>query len=550
MRLLPREQDRLLLFLAAELARKRRGRGLRLNQAEAVALIADKVCEAARDGCSYAAAEAAGYRAGDRRRGRGRRRAGRPRGGRGAVRRRQRLLVLHDPIGAAGPPARRRRRSSGSRRSAPLTVVNEGEVPVGVTSHFHFFEVNRALRFDRAAAWGMRLAIAPGAKVFFAPGVPREVLLMPFGGARVIRGHAGLADGPLDAEARARPRWRWRASGGTAVPEPGAVRLADSDLWLVPEPTRRAGPTGSCPASATRCATAWACARSAAGSRWRSSAGWSRTRCSASLHEPRHPRRADRRDRPRGQPGHDGRRRGRARHGHRGRRRDGHDRHARRRRPARALALAAGRRRRAGRRHHDARDPGLRPGLEPRHQPGRGHSPPTWAALEAYPLNAALLVRASSSRPEPVVAALRAGGGGPEDPRGRRRGPEQIRSALTSPTRTTSSSRSTPTGSTRRCRSRTRSRRSAAARSTPSTSRAAAAATRRTCSRWPGASRAHLVDLADDPVRRRRRGRAPRDGRGRARARAGRSRGRLDRAASTACGRRRWPPRACCTTSA
>ena len=63
MRLLPREQDRLLLFLAAELARKRRGRGLRLNQAEATALIADEVCEAARDGCPYAEAEAAGYRA-------------------------------------------------------------------------------------------------------------------------------------------------------------------------------------------------------------------------------------------------------------------------------------------------------------------------------------------------------------------------------------------------------------------------------------------------------------------------------------------------------
>jgi urease gamma subunit len=61
MRLLPREQERLLLFLAAELARKRRARGLRLNQAEAVALIADEVCEAARDGLGYAEAEAIGY---------------------------------------------------------------------------------------------------------------------------------------------------------------------------------------------------------------------------------------------------------------------------------------------------------------------------------------------------------------------------------------------------------------------------------------------------------------------------------------------------------
>ena len=81
-----------------------------------------------------------------------------------------------------------------------LTVVNEGPVPVGVTSHFHFFEVNRALRFERAAAWGMRLAIPPGAKVFFEPGAERSVYLVPFGGARVIRGHGGLVDGPLDAD--------------------------------------------------------------------------------------------------------------------------------------------------------------------------------------------------------------------------------------------------------------------------------------------------------------------------------------------------------------
>ena len=80
-----------------------------------------------------------------------------------------------------------------------VTVVNEGEVAVGVTSHFHFFEVNRVLRFERAATWGMRLAIAPGAKVFFDPGLPRKVFLVAFGGDRVIRGHAGLADGPVDA---------------------------------------------------------------------------------------------------------------------------------------------------------------------------------------------------------------------------------------------------------------------------------------------------------------------------------------------------------------
>jgi urease subunit gamma/beta len=199
MRLLPREQERLLLFLAAELARKRRGRGLALTQAEAAAIVADTVCEAARDGASYAEAEAAGYAAlscadvldgvarlvprievealfGDG----------------------SRLVVLHDPISSEGAPVPREIEPEWLD-GATLDVVNEGEVLVGVTSHFHVFEVNRALRFDRAAAWGMRLAVPAGTKVFFAPGEPRTVRLTPFGGARMIRGHGGLVDGPLDA---------------------------------------------------------------------------------------------------------------------------------------------------------------------------------------------------------------------------------------------------------------------------------------------------------------------------------------------------------------
>jgi urease subunit gamma/beta len=200
MRLLPREQDRLLLFLAAELARKRRARGLRLNQAEAIAVIADEVCEAARDGRSYADAEAAGYRVLGP--------ADVTEGVAALVRRVEvealfddgsRLLVLHEPITSAGAPQPQEAAIEWLSQDRAITVVNEGEVPIGVTSHFHFFETNRALRFDRAAAWGMRLAIAPGTKVFFDSRIPHKVFLVPFGGARVIRGHAGLADGPLDA---------------------------------------------------------------------------------------------------------------------------------------------------------------------------------------------------------------------------------------------------------------------------------------------------------------------------------------------------------------
>jgi urease subunit gamma/beta len=201
MRLLPSEESRLLLFLAAELARKRRARGLALTQAEAVAVIADEVCEAARDGRSYAEVEAFGYTVlgvddvledvAD------------------AVPRVEveplftdghRLVVLHDPIRRDAPPMPEAVAPEWVQEGVALEVRNEGPVPVGVTSHFHFFEVNRVLHFDRAAAWGLRLAIAAGAKVVFVPGEPLTVRLVPIAGARVVRGHGGLVDGPLDED--------------------------------------------------------------------------------------------------------------------------------------------------------------------------------------------------------------------------------------------------------------------------------------------------------------------------------------------------------------
>ena len=200
MRLLPREEDRLLLFLAAELARKRRVRGLKLTQAEACALIADQVCEAARDGGDYEQVVAAGYAALG---------ASDVLDGVAPLVPRievealfqdgSRLIVLHDPISAEGPPQPHDPEPSWDTAAAQIEVVNEGAVAVGVTSHMHFFEVNRALRFERAASWGMRLGIPAGEKVFFEPGVARTVRLTAFGGRRVIRGHGGLCDGPLDA---------------------------------------------------------------------------------------------------------------------------------------------------------------------------------------------------------------------------------------------------------------------------------------------------------------------------------------------------------------
>ncbi|MFD7104344.1 urease subunit gamma [Streptomyces celluloflavus] len=213
MRLTPTERDRLLLFGAAELARARRARGLRLNVPEATALIADTVCEAARDGRRLAEAIAAA------------------RGVLGPddvlpgvadiVTEVQveavfddgsRLAVVGDPIrhgatpddgDAAGRPA------PGAVLPGPagpeaepvllLSVRNTATVPVSVTSHFHFFEANPRLDFDRGAAYGMRLCVPAGSSVRFDPGGTVEVGLVPIGGARVAIGFAGLVDGPLDA---------------------------------------------------------------------------------------------------------------------------------------------------------------------------------------------------------------------------------------------------------------------------------------------------------------------------------------------------------------
>ncbi|WP_432511498.1 urease subunit gamma [Kineococcus sp. SYSU DK001] len=207
MRLTPSERDRLLIFTVAELARARRARGLRLNVPEATALVADTVCEAARDGKRLAEAMEAGRSVlgpGDV-----------LPGVADVVPRVEveavfddgtRLVVVVDPFagGSLGDDA------PGAVLPGPptpleftdvvtLPVTNTATVPVSVTSHFHFFEVNPRLAFDRAAAYGRRAAIDAGATVRWDPGQTREVRLTPIGGDRVAIGFAGLVDGPLDA---------------------------------------------------------------------------------------------------------------------------------------------------------------------------------------------------------------------------------------------------------------------------------------------------------------------------------------------------------------
>jgi len=89
--------------------------------------------------------------------------------------------------------------ANAGRKTARVMVKNRGDRPVQVGSHYHFFEANRGLTFDRGAAYGMRLNIAAGTAVRFEPGEEKEVELTEFGGARVLHGGNGLVAGALGA---------------------------------------------------------------------------------------------------------------------------------------------------------------------------------------------------------------------------------------------------------------------------------------------------------------------------------------------------------------
>ncbi len=207
MHLTPTERDRLLIFSAAELARRRRSAGVLLNVPEATAIVADAVCEAARAGARHAEALAAGC---------------------GAVGVSEvlpevpyvvrsvsveavftdgsRLVVVEAPFGSvaddAGMPGTVTAvdtTTSPAGEPVRVEVENTASVPISVTSHFHFFEVNPRLRFDRAAGYGMHLAVPSGTHVRFEPGTTTTVELTPIAGDRVVVGFAGLVDGPLDA---------------------------------------------------------------------------------------------------------------------------------------------------------------------------------------------------------------------------------------------------------------------------------------------------------------------------------------------------------------
>lgn len=88
--------------------------------------------------------------------------------------------------------------ANAGRPSVQVLVRHTGDRPIQVGSHYHFFEVNSALQFDRQKVYGMRLNIAAGTAVRFEPGEEKAVSLVPYGGARIVYGHQGRVNGKLD----------------------------------------------------------------------------------------------------------------------------------------------------------------------------------------------------------------------------------------------------------------------------------------------------------------------------------------------------------------
>ncbi len=206
MLLTPREKDKLLIAMAAQVARNRLARGVKLNHPEAVALITDFVVEGARDGRSVAELMQAGatvltadqvmpgipemihdiqveatFPDGTK------------------------LVTVHHPIrGAASDDVPGTITTmpgeivfnEGAERTV-IEVANSGDRPIQVGSHYHFYEVNPGLVFDREQARGKRLDIVPGTAVRFEPGSTREVVLVPLSGARTVYGFRGAVMGGL-----------------------------------------------------------------------------------------------------------------------------------------------------------------------------------------------------------------------------------------------------------------------------------------------------------------------------------------------------------------
>ncbi|MEY2931881.1 MAG: hypothetical protein RL033_2630 [Pseudomonadota bacterium] len=208
MELTPREKDKLLLFTAALLAERRKARGLKLNYPEAVAYISAAILEGARDGRSVAELMGTGaellseddvmpgvaelipevqveatFPDGTK------------------------LVTVHSPIRATAiepavptgmiEPMSGELELNQGARTLRVSVTNTGDRPVQVGSHYHFYETNEALQFDREATLGFRLNIPAGTATRFEPGQQRSVELVEYAGRRHVYGFQGKVMGPL-----------------------------------------------------------------------------------------------------------------------------------------------------------------------------------------------------------------------------------------------------------------------------------------------------------------------------------------------------------------
>src|SRR5947209_276458 len=206
MLLTPHEKDKLLIAMAAMVARRRLERGVKLNYPETIALITDFIVEGARDGRSVADLMEAGahvlspdqvmegiasmihdvqveatFPDGTK------------------------LVTVHEPIRGAKTtlvpgevmPLEGDLTLNEGRETVTLDVANAGDRPIQVGSHYHFFETNPGLLFDRKKARGMRLDIAAGTAVRFEPGQSRDVQLVALAGKRTVYGFRGEVMGKL-----------------------------------------------------------------------------------------------------------------------------------------------------------------------------------------------------------------------------------------------------------------------------------------------------------------------------------------------------------------
>ena len=216
MLLTPTEMERLTIFTAAELARQRKAKGLQLNHPEAIAFISDEILEGAREGKSVAEMISFGstllstddvmpgvadlipmiqvegmFPDGTK------------------------LVTVHDPIRPGKKPKPSDAVSPGElivddgeieinagRKTVTLKAVNSADRPIQIGSHYHFFEANKALDFDRSAAFGMHLDIPSGTAVRFEPGEAKEVTLTEFGGSGELYGLNNLTNGSIHSESR------------------------------------------------------------------------------------------------------------------------------------------------------------------------------------------------------------------------------------------------------------------------------------------------------------------------------------------------------------